>query len=357
MKIKILYIYPNLNIGGAQKVVLDLVNNIDYKRFDVYLACNGGKFLYLVNKNVKILNLDFIDNKRHIFKSIFYLRYFIKKERIDIIHSHHRYTSALSNFATVFTKTRVIHSEHNIFPNKNYFNLRGNNIIAVSKSVKNNLIKYGVKSKNINVIYNGIEENKYINAYKKDLKNELGIDGFTFGFIGRLSEQKGLAYMLEAFNNIYNQGYKCNLVIIGDGILRKDIEKFILENNLGDYIYLLGFRSDIENIINSIDIYILPSIFEGFPMTNMEIMISSKCLIATDVGGNKEIIDNNIDGFIINSKDVLELENKMKYVLDNKEILEKMNLNAKEKVIKNFTIDKMKNNHMIYYENLLKNNF
>ncbi|MDZ7543468.1 glycosyltransferase, partial [Clostridium perfringens] len=146
--------------------------------------------------------------------------------------------------------------------------LRGKNIISVSQSVKDNLIKHGVKEKNITVIYNGIDEKKYINAKKIDLKKELNIEGFTFGFIGRLSEQKGIRYMLEAFKSIVNEKYDCNLVLIGDGELRTEIKNFIEVNKLEKNIFMTGFRNDIINIISSLDMYILPSIFEGFPMTN-----------------------------------------------------------------------------------------
>ncbi|MDZ5034549.1 glycosyltransferase, partial [Clostridium perfringens] len=185
-------------------------------------------------------------------------------------HSHHRYTTFICRMAKMNSNLQVVHSEHNVFPSKNFINLRGKNIISVSQSVKDNLIKHVVKEKNITVIYNGIDEKKYINANKIDLKKELNIEGFTFGFIGRLSEQKGIRYMLEAFKSIVNEKYDCNLVLIGDGELRTEIKNFIEVNKLEKNIFMTGFRNDIINIISSLDMYILPSIFEGFPMTNME---------------------------------------------------------------------------------------
>lgn len=352
-KIKILYIYPNLNIGGAQKVVLDLINNLDKDKFEVHLICNGGKFLEYINENINLHNLK-IDKKKYILKSILQIKKIIKKEKINIAHSHHRYTTFLCRIAKINSNLQVVHSEHNVFPNKNFINLRGRNIISVSQSVKCNLMKYGIKEKNITVIYNGIDEKKYMNAPKIDLKKEFNIEGFTFGFIGRLSEQKGIRYMLNAFKSIIDREYNCNLVLIGDGELRTEIKNFIKENKLEKNVFLTGFRNDIINIIPSLDMYILPSIFEGFPMTNMEIMINSKSLIATDVGGNKEIIDDNNNGYIINSKSVDDILNKMIFILENKEILDELGEKAKLKVISEFTLNSMINNHVKYYLKLLK---
>lgn len=351
MKIKILYIYPNMNIGGAQKVVVDLINNINDSDFEIYLACSGGQYLDLIDKDVKVILIDF--DKKNFYKSIWQIRKLIKDKEIDIIHSHHRYTTALSNFAKINTKTKVIHSEHSTFKSKNFINLRGKNIIAVSEGVRKNLIDNGIKARNIELIYNGIEEEEYLNVKIVNLKKQLNINFFTFGFIGRLSEEKGIIYMLEAFNNLIKKGIKCNLIIIGDGKLREEIESYIKNNKLSENIFLIGFRNDIKNIIKSLDMYILPSLVEGFPITNMEIMINSRTVIATNVGGNKEIIDNGINGFIIEPKNVKELEDTIHYVLKNVNILNSLNKNAKNTVLKKFTMSEMKRKHIDYYKALI----
>ena len=156
----ILFLYTQLGVGGAQKVIIDLVNNLDEKNFKITLACDGGSRLFKINNNIKVTNIKFLNKSPiGIINSIVRLYKIVKEENIDIIHSHHRYTTALANLIFIFNKNiKVIHTEHNVFPDKNFINLRGKNIIAVSNVVKDNLIKNRVKEKNIKLIYNAISK-------------------------------------------------------------------------------------------------------------------------------------------------------------------------------------------------------
>lgn len=352
---RVLMLYKNFGIGGAENLILSLCGNINKEEYKVYLAANIN--IDDIQDEIEYYDIGEMSfSPKLLMKSIKTIYGICKKNKIDIIHSHHRYTTVVALIVGGMTNIKVLHTEHNVFPDKNWMNFRGENIVAVSNSVRNNLIQNKVNPKNVSTIHNGISYKEAERVVEGNLKRELSIDEseFTFGFIGRLEEQKGLKYLIPAFKKLIDNGIKAKLVLVGDGGLRVGIEEFIRKEGLESDVILLGFRNDIANIIESLDMFILPSIYEGFPMTNLEIMSRSKVLIATDVGGNKEVIEDRINGFLIKSKSEKEIVQAMEYACNNKHILKKMGSNAKDTIVGNFTVGKMSEKYERYYCRLLE---
>lgn len=349
---KILMLYKNFQIGGAESLISNLSENLTDSR--VYIGAVFEEEPIL--KSVELVKFNKMGySPISVISNLIKIYLFCRKNHIDIIHSHHRYTTFLGNIIAKICNVKLVHTEHNIFPDKQNLNFRGNNIVCVSKSVKYNLLKYNIPENNMNVIYNGINIDDYVLCSKKNLKKELNINDntFCFGFIGRLEEQKGLFYLLEAFKELVNKEYTCKLVIIGDGSLRNSIIEYVRNNKIEEHVYLTGYRSDIKNIIQSLDVYVLPSIYEGFPMINMEIMVNRKIIIATDVGGNREIITDNENGYIVEPKNPQKILEKMIYVLSEKEQLIIQENNAYKTIVKNFSLFNMCQEYEKYYMSLL----
>ena len=303
----ILFLYTKLGVGGAQKVIIDLMNNLDQEKYKITLACDSGSRISQVNNNINIENIKFLDKSpRGIINSIVNLRNVVKKNDIDIIHSHHRYTTALANLVFVFDKNvKVIHTEHNVFPDKNFINLRGKNIIAVSQVVKDNLIKNGIEEENIKLIYNGIKVEK--NMIESNIQNDV----IKIGVIARLSKQKGHIYLLEALNEIIKYINNIKICIIGDGEEKVNLLKFVNDNELNNYVEFYGSVDNVLQIIPDFNFFVLPSEYEGLPISILEIMSQKNVVIATDVGGNREIIEDGENGFLVNPFSSKELQNKI----------------------------------------------
>lgn len=342
---KILFLYTQLGVGGAQKVIIDLINNLEKEKFKITLACDGGSRLSNLNSNINIEHINFLDKSpKGIINSISKLYKIVKEDKIEIIHSHHRYTTALANLVFMFDKNiKVIHTEHNVFPDKNFINLRGKNIIAVSNVVRENLIKNRVKEKNIKLIHNGIKVKKE-STYKKNNDNIIRI-----GVIARLSKQKGHIYLLKALKNIINYVDNIKIFMIGDGEEKDTLLKFVTDNKLCEYVEFCGNIDNVLDIIPDFKFFVLPSEYEGLPISILEIMSKKNIVIATDVGGNREIIEDGINGFIIKPFSSNELEKKILEVCRKKE-LDSLKENAYSTILDKFSLDKMVKSYTEYYQ-------
>ena len=269
----------------------------------------------------------------------------LKKERIDIIHTHTRFfiSSLVGAIFSKINKIKHIHTEHGsmFVPHSNFLikviarifdEIFGRSIMKcatficpVSKSGINFCEKLGANDKSIFVIENGISKNFEkikISFEKYNLSKNLNIC-----FTGRLVKEKGVQDLLYACSNL-KVDYK--LFIIGEGSYRKDLEDLSKKLNLNSEF--LGFKSIkfIRNFLKKIDIFVNPSYAEGFPTSVLEASISNCRVISTNVGGTKEIISNNKDGILFEPKNIkflyksiLKLENKKtigdlkKHILEN----------------------------------------
>lgn len=350
---KILFLYKQMKIGGAEKVILDTAKVLNSKNINTVIATANTIDLEVYKKNnLKLYDLPF--NKIgpiDAFKCIRGLIDICKKENITIIHSHHRLTTVYALIVGKILNIKVVHTEHNVFPDKNSVNLRGKNIIAVSKMVKDSLVLHKVKENDIKVIYNGIDLEEC--KVKKDLKEELGIDKsiFCFGVIARLNREKGIDFLIKTYSELTTD-VDSKIIVMGEGPLREELEALVKSYNLESKVVFTGQRSDIKEIIPSLDCYILPSIYEGFPVTNLEIMVNRKVVIATNVGGNSEIINNKVNGFLIESQNKDELREAMTYVLENQSILKGMGEEAFKTIKNNFDLDKVGNEYIKYYSSI-----
>jgi len=362
-KIKIIYIIPTLDIGGAERLVIDVIKNLDQEKFTVKIICMKKSGAWDVELKDHGIPLILLGQKRGIsFISLIKLIKILKQEHPDIVHTHLFGADFYGSVAARLIGIKyLVSTEHNLNYSENavkkiikiFISKLFNNIITVSEAVKKYMIKsYYVKEKKILVIYNGVDINKFFQPLnKKDGVREN--KNIIIGSIGRLTKQKGFEYLIEAINKLsVSQDIEC--LIVGEGELKTLFQEKVKKIGLENKIKFLGLQKDIKFFLNKIDIFILPSLWEGFGIVLLEAGLAGVPVIASKIDGITEIIEDNKDGLLVKPADSNELAQKIEYLIKQKELKNKLAINLQTKIKNNFSIQKTVVQYEQYYINLNK---
>jgi glycosyltransferase involved in cell wall biosynthesis len=286
----------------------------------------------------------------------------IRENHIDIMHAHGARVNLWGSLASLCTGVPIISTEHNIdlwrdngfiFELIDRLSQKVNKYrVGVSQAVCKMLLESGMPEEKVKCIDNGIEMERFLVPKNIDeIKNNAGIKADTriIGTVGRLVEQKGHKYLIQAARNIVNKFSYVKFLIVGDGPLRSELEALAESQGLGEKINFAGQRSDIPELLAMMDIFILPSITEGLPLVILEAMASERPVIATRVSGIPFVIKDGVDGLLCNSCDVQALVEKMENLLTNKELADKLGRNGKEKALSKYRAEEMINNYSRLY--------
>ncbi len=358
-KIKILHILPNLNSGGAERLVLDLLVNFSTDIFELELLLFNGKgFFYeeVLNKNIKTTSLE----KNFKFDPLNFFKIYkkIKKFSPDIIHTHlgaDIYGLLAGKLAGV---KNIVSTEHNVLlNNKKIYNFFKkiiakyfNKIIAVSSVIKKDLIdNFTLSNEQVLVIYNGVD----IDKFSVSIKNNK-TDKIIIGSVGRLSYQKNYSLLLLSLAEAKNKNFKC--LIAGEGPLRARLEGEIRMLGLDDKVELLGEIKNISEFLSQLDFFVLPSRWEGLGIVLLEAGLMGLPVLASATGGILDIISDNKTGKLFNNNDKLDLLNNLNYFLDkkNREQLIIWGSNLKNLVENSFSIKKIALQYEDLYLDLIK---
>ena len=301
-KNNILHISRTMDIGGAERIVYQLSSDLKDEFDSVHVASTGGLWeSELAAQGIqhhKILDID-SKNPLTVLKLLTSIRQIIKKNEITIVHTHHRMAAFyIRLLKLVHPKLVHVYTAHNVFKDKlplYGFALKNAKSVAVGEAVNKNLKEY-VGITDSRVIYNGV----VLKETDDHVDEIISYGGIKLGCIARLSEQKGLTYLLDAMSLLTVKDIR--LFIVGDGELRNELENKVKELHLQNSVTFLGYRKDIVECINSFDFCILPSVFEGFGLVAIEAFMNSKTLVATDIPGLNEVVTNK-NGILVPAKD------------------------------------------------------
>lgn len=354
----ILHISRTMGQGGAEKVVYQLCRDAENK---MVVASTGGNYESDLHEiNVRHYTIPDINGKNPLsmFRTLFILKKIIKKEEIDIVHSHHRMAAFYSKLLNIFNKRfKRIYTSHNVFFDKKRllrFSLKGSAIVAVGDGVKKNLMNcYGIKFERIKVIYNSIEIPEKINLPNDEFIKKKK-DNTYICTIGRLSEQKGIDVFLRAIAKVIQNNKSVYGIIIGDGELKEDLIKLSQKLNIENNIMFLGYRKDVIELIRCMDFIVLSSRWEGLPLTPIEAFSQYKTVIASDIAGNNEIVQNKKNGLLFEKDNVEDLADKMFYFIKNKEEKAKMEKTSFSCYKEKYSYENFIKNYMNLYEKIYR---
>lgn len=382
----ILYLITQSEYGGAQKYILDLILNLKGE-FNIFVAFGSprkqeedSEFIQKLKEN----NIEFFALKRvkreisplNDFLAIFEIRKLIKKLKPDIIHLNSSKISIIGSIAAkkcsmFHVPCSVIYTVHGWVFNEPISGLKKafyrfaekftakykSKIICINKfDYDCALYILKIKEKKLSLIYHGLKPVDFFSPEetRPALLSQYNIpeSSILIGVIANLYKTKGLDYLIQAIKLLVESGIGITTIVMGEGDERKNLEDLISQLNLKNKFILAGTVKDAARTLKMLDIYVCPSVKEGLPYSIMEAMFAGLPIIATQVGGIPELIQDGKNGLLVESEDPELLAEKIKELLRNEELLNRIAKNAEQDANEKFSLDRMINETKgIYFGN------
>ncbi len=390
-KIKVLHTITRFDQGGSAQVVFLTLLGLKKQNFvpvfltglslesqmkEKELTATENNIQQLKSEDIKFIQSPFLVRRINIIKdleALFDMWRVIKKNNPLIVHTHSSKAGLLGRLAAKLAGVPIIvHSPHgHVFvgyfgpiKTKIFIILERlasritDKIIALTQREKEDHIRLRIGSEDTFVIiHSGVELNKFKEMpliEGQNLRKNLGLpeDALIIGTSGRLEPVKGPEFLIKAANRIISQYPNTFFLFVGDGSLRRDLEKKALDLGIEKNIVFLGWRNDVSKIISIYDIFVLPSLNEGMGRVLVEAMALGKPIVASNAGGIPDLITHGKTGFLVPPKNSKELAKYIQILLENKEKRVKMGL-AGKKMALNFSKEIMVSKTVELYQHLM----
>lgn len=369
-KVNVLHVFMDLHVGGAQEIFLTQLKYIDRTKFHIIICCLNGRGP-LVSEIEKLGNrvicLNRL-NKRNDVQAIFDLLKIIRQNDISIVHTYlYSRTSFYGRIAALMARTPVIIAAEMGSPSKKSLKKRisdrllarfTDQIIALSEATKSSAAEeQGVELTKITVIYPGVDVSKFtIKETKREARDALDLphDVPIIGIVARLDPVKGHKYLLDAMLKVCHFIPSTKLMIVGIGPLEESLRRRVKQLGLSKQVMFMGMRRDIPQLLRAMDIFVLPSLREGFGMALLEAMVMGLAVIATNVGGIPEVVDDGKTGILVPPQDSNALSEAILVLLKDEKKRHRMGMLGKERVLSHFTAQRSVSQLEALYKTLLQ---
>lgn len=328
-------IINNLGFGGAERLVVDEVNELHRRRIAVILITlrpEGEARTFMQSCTIPAAQ------RYHIpFASLFDARgYFklvslLRRAKTDTVITHLWFSNTIGRIACFFARApRVISFEHNVYDRvktgKQFLIDRllqglSARIVAVSEAVRDSLVAHRISAGRIIVIENGIDLARYREARPANVRHEKNLGNETlFLFVGRLIEQKGVDILLDAFAHV-GGGY---LLIAGDGIKRSALENRSRNLEIDSRVFFLGARNDVPSLMKAADCLVLPSRWEGQGIVIPEAFAAGLPVIIADFPAGHQMVKNGENGIVVPRENAAALRDAMELMRTDAKLRQKL---------------------------------
>jgi sugar transferase (PEP-CTERM/EpsH1 system associated) len=377
---KILHVVHSLQVGGLENGLVNLLNRLDPERFKQTVCCltSAGKFAERIRiPSVEIIELNMPAGQFRF--PLVRLAKMFHRLSPNIVHTRGWPTVDAVFAARCARVSHLVHGEHG----REHSDIDGNNWKRnqVRRLVGHVVDRYVIvcdffrlwlnemcRVKNERIVYipNGVDTEKFrpldcgsvLKARPSELRErfrcQLGFppDTLLIGTVGRLDPVKDFPTLMKGFRQIKDSFSGAKLVIVGDGPVRSNLSRLGKELGLDSSLIWLGERNDIPELLRSFDIFVQTSIFEGMSNTILEAMASSLPIIATDTGGNPEVVSNGENGILVPVGGVTELSVALQKYLSDPVLRYKHGSNSRRRAIDCFDLSLMAARYAEMYENL-----
>ena len=372
-KIKILHLTKGTELYGAQRVILNLAENINSENFEALIATlvnnrhGQGTFVEEIeNRGEKAITIKC--RKRIDIPALQALITILKNQHIDILHCHELKSRLYGLIAARARNIPVVTTHHNwtganrlvkIFECLDALYIRFfDRIIAVSEELKLSMLKFKIPAKRITVILNGINLKEFQGDQKDitSLRKKIGIKvgEKIIGNVGRLSVEKGHKLFLTTAELIKKEYPAIQFVIVGNGPLEGELKILVDKLGLKENVFFTGFCQDVQQIYSIMDIYLSTSVVEGTPMAMMEAMAMGVPVVATKVGGVSGLLQQNQGGILLDNNEPEKIADSVIDLLKNPDKLARLAANAQKNIEENHSALQMVRQYENIYMNIIK---
>ena len=367
---KVLHVLPMNKMSGAERMALLICKNM--KEYKPVVVCGGESLSKIFSENeIKSYNMKF--STKNILGSTSTLNKIIKRENIKIVHAHDNTASLISYLAKKLFKldVKIISHIHNCYPflkgngvnkkidkylrNKYDFNITCGK--TVTDFYKENT-DYFNENKNL-TLSNAMDIDYITNVDKRDIekvikKYKIPTNKKVVGFIGRLDEQQGIIPFIKELAKYKDEFSDSVILLVGNGSQEDEIKVLIKELKLEEMFILTGFQDNVNVFYPIIDVFFLPSLYEGLPMVLLEAMAFKKVVISMNVGSISEVI-NKETGILIVQGDYQKFINELIRVKNNKELTTVLGYNAFKLIEEQFNIEGYVKKIIKKYDSIINN--
>ncbi|MDD5270551.1 MAG: glycosyltransferase family 4 protein [Candidatus Omnitrophica bacterium] len=361
----ILLATTHMRMGGVGVYTATLANRLQAAGNRVFVASSGGGLTESLEPGIVKLDVP-LDTKSvlspKVLVSALKLRAVVKKEKIDIVHAQTRVSQAAAQLLSALTGVPYVATWHGFFrPHflRRAFPFWGEKTIAISKPVYENLKDvFGRKEKDLRLVQNGVETEKYSREYtpeeKDGIRKKYGLGaGPVVGIISRLSEEKGHAVLIDAFREISAKFPGARLLIIGEGRLEHGLRKRAEGLGLGDSVRFFGNTLNAREFLAIMDVFARPGLQEGFGLAIAEAMMMGVPVVSTGVGGFREMLDDGELGVLVEPCDAATLAGAVCRLLTDKALAGRIAAAAKKYAAENFSAERMARQTLEVYKEAL----
>lgn len=364
-KLRILFLVLEMDLGGLQRMVNQLIKSLDKETFEPYLVCLDRGGIFYEEAAGLCARSYILERRPGPFDRKLFLRLvsILRQNRIDMIHSHNGCSSYAALAGKLAGVRKIIHTDHGrLVPDRmsarmedrlaSYFMDR---FIGVSTELSDYLeCKVGIRKKRLMTIINGVNTETFRPRSadeKSSLRSRLGLreSDRIIGTVCRLDPIKNLTFMISCMPVIVQKMPAAKLVIAGDGPQKKILDQQATDLGMVSFIKFLGLRQNVEDILPAFDVYACTSLSEGTSMTILEAMACGLPVVATNVGGNSRLVDKS-NGILVQLNDQASYTKSVMKLLGGPELIRTLGDESRKKVYTRFSVELM----VKQYEELYK---
>ena len=355
-KIKILYMIDALALAGTEKQLIELITRLDREKFEPYLcSLQPVPDIFQINCEVIELNVQALFRLGTL-RGLTSLIRFVRDRRIDIIQSYFIKENVLNVLAGRITRRPSVIAQRDLGHEQDSVvdslmtavtNRFAHLFWANSMMVKEWLIhSKKIPPRKIHLIYNGVDIKRFSPCgyeEKRLARRKIGLpeETFTIGIVANLKPVKGIEYFLEAVSLVCMEQPNVHFLIVGDGPIRTQLEVITDELKIREKVTFAGSVSDVLPYLSTMDIGVLSSLSEGFSNAILEYLAMGIPVIATDVGGNKEVVLDGKTGFLVPVRDSVAIAKSILQFVRDRNLICQMGLSARKIIEENFSLERM----------------